>query len=84
VSGYAASARLQGSAPQFAFTGDHVHRSLAPGGAAAVSGAENTSVIDQFELVGRPIDEMIGEWLASVGESFSQLTFFVFDPESWR
>jgi hypothetical protein len=39
---------------------------------------------DPVELVGRPIDEAIGDWLASVGESWSQLTFYVFDPDSWR
>ena len=36
---------------------------------------------DRVELVGRPIDERIGDWLASIGESWSQLTFFLFDPQ---
>jgi hypothetical protein len=40
--------------------------------------------VDQLELVGRPIDVRIAEWLASAGERWSQLTFFLFDPESWR
>jgi hypothetical protein len=83
VAGYAANARLQGAAPQLVLAGTHgqsgfatiVPESSQPG----VTGA-----VDQFELVGRPIDETIADWLASVGESFSQLTFFLFDPESWR
>jgi hypothetical protein len=37
-----------------------------------------------IDLVGRPLDAVIGDWLASVGESWSQLTFFLFDPHSWR
>jgi hypothetical protein len=45
---------------------------------------EIPGAVDQQELVGRPIDDVIADWLASVGESFSQLTFFLFDPESWR
>jgi hypothetical protein len=39
---------------------------------------------DHVELVGRPVDEVIADWLASVGDSWSQLTFFLFDPDSWR
>jgi len=50
----------------------------------AVVATEGPGIVDQLDLVGRPIDEVIADWLASVGESFSQLTFFLFDPESWR
>lgn len=83
MAGYAVSARLQGGAPVFALSGDAMRRStLASTG--AVEGAEGGIAIDRFELVGRPLDETIAEWLASIGESFSQLTFFLFDPESWR
>jgi hypothetical protein len=41
-------------------------------------------VADPVELVGRPVDDVIADWLASIGESWSQLTFFLFDPDSWR
>jgi hypothetical protein len=41
-------------------------------------------VADSVELVGRPVADVIADWLASVGESWSQLTFFLFDPDSWR
>jgi hypothetical protein len=81
VAGYAATARLQGAAPQFALGGGSAHRVLF---GAALPGPEGPGVVDQLELVGRPIDEVIADWLASVGESFSQLTFFLFDPDSWR
>jgi hypothetical protein len=47
--------------------------------------AENAGpVAEHVDLVGHPIDEVIADWLASVGESWSQLTFFLFDPDSWR
>lgn len=51
---------------------------------AAPSNGESLGDAVQLELIGQPIDEVIGDWLASVGEAWSQLTFFVFDPESWR
>jgi hypothetical protein len=85
VSGYAASARLQGGVPRF-IGGDAV---------TAWSTGENTDpatppieearhAAEHVELVGRPLDEVMADWLASVGESWSQLTFFLFDPDSWR
>jgi hypothetical protein len=43
-----------------------------------------SSEADQVELVGRPLDASIRDWLASIGESWSQLTFYLFDSESWR
>jgi hypothetical protein len=83
VAGYAASARLQGAEPQFAFTNDHGYRSVFRGAQDAPA-APDGGIIEQLELVGQPINEIIGEWLGSVGESWSQMTFFLFDPESWR
>jgi len=80
-----ASARLQGGVPRFvgggaapAWTAD---RRLPAGPSGAADPALNA---DHVELVGRPVDEVIVDWLASVGESWSQLTFFLFDPDSWR
>jgi hypothetical protein len=46
--------------------------------------ALDAAAAEPIDLVGRPIDEAIAEWLASLGESWSQLTFFLFDPDSWR
>ena len=79
-----AIARLQGGVPHF--VGGGAVETMAGLGAAvgAWSGDEPPSVADHIELVGRPLDEVVGDWLASIGESWSQLTFFLFDPESWR
>jgi len=83
VAGYAASGRLHGVVPRFVGTdpgfGDPVR--LAGTGASEPVVPDN---VVQVDLVGRPIDETIRDWLASIGESWSQLTFFLFDPDSWR
>lgn len=85
MAGYVASARLQGGVPHFvggggmtAWSGDHLH-DLAP-----VSADDHMWAPDPVDLVGRPLDQVFGDWLASLGESWAQLTFFLFDPESWR
>jgi hypothetical protein len=85
VAGYVASARLQGGVPRFVGGGAAVAWS-ADGrpDARADATADLALAADPVELVGRPLDEAIGDWLASVGESWSQLTFFLFDPDSWR
>jgi hypothetical protein len=85
VAGYVASARLQGGVPRFVGGGPAVAWSSGGrSGARADATEEPALAADPVELVGRPIDEAIGDWLASVGESWSQLTFFLFDPDSWR
>lgn len=85
VASYAASGRLQGAVPRFAGTSASVGGRSAPRpAAAALPAGEPPSDADPIELVGRPLDEVIEDWLASVGESWSQLTFFLFDPDSWR
>ena len=83
MAGYAASATLHGTEPQFAFVGGHATGSTRVE-AWDVAGPSDGAVIEQLDLVGRPIGEYVVDWLASVGESWSQLTFFLFDPESWR
>ena len=83
MAGYAASATLHGAEPQFAFVGSHGSGSPRLE-AWDATGAADGAVVEQLDLVGRPINERVGDWLASVGESWSQLTFFLFDPESWR
>lgn len=83
MAGYAASATLHGADPQFAFAGAHAYGS-ARLDAWNIAESSDGVMIEQLELVGRPINERIVDWLASVGESWSQLTFFLFDPESWR
>lgn len=83
MAGYAASARLHGAEPQFAFASEHAYGAIRPE-AEDASPIPDGAAIEQLDLIGGPIGTMIAEWLASVGESWSQLTFFLFDPESWR
>lgn len=97
MGGYAASSRLRGAVPRFAGaspgigggTASHPRDSLARGSRPAgtdstVPAGTEPPVADQIELVGRPIGEAICDWLASIGESWSQTTFYLFDPDSWR
>lgn len=86
MAGYVASARLQGGVPRFVGGGAAAAWFAdGQGMAGGEPAAENAGqVADHVDLVGRPMDDVIADWLASVGESWSQLTFFLFDPESWR
>jgi hypothetical protein len=82
VAGYASSARLEGAIPRFAGANQR-HSTMRPE-IERLSSGELPADVDQLELVGRPIDEGIADRLASAGAAWSQLTFFLFDPESWR
>ena len=84
MAGYAASSRLQGAVPRFAGAGPSVGGAAPSHALDACPAVTEPPVVDQVELVGRPLDESIRDWLASVGESWTQLTFYLFDPESWR
>lgn len=84
MAGYAASARLHGGVPHFVGGGVAVAPAAHAQGASAAPTDDLRVVSDPVELVGRPLDATIADWLASIGESWSQLTFFLFDPESWR
>lgn len=80
MAGYATSATLRGHAP---------HLAPRPASAAApdtwlTPDPDLSARLAPEDLVGRPLDQAIADWLASVGESWSQLTFFLFDPDSWR
>ena len=80
-----ASARLQGGVPRFAGGGPVAAWSADGWHGTGPNGRDDLAqAADHVELVGRPVDEVIADWLASVGESWSQLTFFLFDPDSWR
>ena len=39
---------------------------------------------EPVELVGRPFGERLAARLDDLLETWSQTTFFLFDPESWR
>jgi hypothetical protein len=85
VAGYAATARLDGSVPHFVGVGARALH-VAPNSDAFAGELARESAVgaDWIELVGRPFDARLADRLASIGEAWSQLTFFLFDPESWR
>lgn len=36
------------------------------------------------EPFGQPLEDRLAQWIAELRETWSQTTFFLFDPESWR
>lgn len=87
MAGYTASVTLHGAAPRFVAMSERAGRPRPSGfRTKADPGPEDelAGAIAPIDLVGRPLDAVIGDWLASIGESWSQLTFYVFDPQSWR
>jgi hypothetical protein len=44
----------------------------------------DTPTIVNDRLEGSPIGDRIGDHLGRLGEAFGQMTFYLFDPESWR
>ena len=85
MAGYVASARLQGGVPRFVGGGAAAAWSAGGRSVTCLSGTDDLALAaDHVELVGRPVDEVMTDWLASVGDSWAQLTFFLFDPDSWR
>lgn len=82
--GYAASATLRGGNLRFASWGTGTE----PAGPAATEAArvpaDAADAAAPIDLVGRPLDQRLGDWLASLGETWSRTTFFLFDPDSWR
>ena len=43
-----------------------------------------TMDVTASELIGRPLDEVLAERVATLRETFAQTTFFLFDGNSWR
>lgn len=85
MAGYAANARLDGSVPRFVGVGARPLRIAQDAATSTGERARESAVrADWIELVGRPFDARLADRLASIGETWSQLTFFLFDPESWR
>ena len=84
MAGYAASSRLQGAVPRFVGASPGNRDGSALCACDPLPAGVEPPVADQVELVGRPLEEAVRDWLASIGESWSQTTFYLFDPESWR
>jgi hypothetical protein len=80
MSGYAASARLQGGSTRFVAAGSD--RRSAPGGAVATPAAWLDR--EWAEPAEPPLGKRLaGRW-QDLREAWSQTTFYLFDPESWR
>lgn len=85
MAAYAVSATLHGGVAHPPPLGhDALASELLTRLAVADEAAHTDAGADPIDLIGRPLDQAIAEWLAGVGESWSQLTFFLFDPDSWR
>jgi hypothetical protein len=72
MSGFAASGRIEGVSPRLAR------------GRAGRDPATSTNGEDVTELVEvRAEDPLVDRW-AAVRDRWSELTFYLFDPQSWR
>jgi hypothetical protein len=63
-----------------------VRRHERPRPAPVVTPAEGTYFEDRgsIDLASRTSTSLLGERWDRIGELWSQLTFYLFDPESWR
>jgi hypothetical protein len=81
MAGYAVSARLRGAEPQVvAWT---MPKPLDPR-ATLRAATEMNDEVTPIDLVGEPFGSRVAEWLAGIGDAWSQTVFFLFDPDSWR
>jgi hypothetical protein len=79
MSGYVASARIVRAAPRLVRANGAVERSI--------QAADALPVEDLIVEAGPPVPGAwgrVGDWVAAAGERWSQLTFYLFDPNSWR
>lgn len=90
MAGYAATARIGRVEPRrVAWPGSAASRGPATTVAAAsgtLAPALATADVapESVDLSGEPYLEALSEWVAGLGEAWSQMVFFLFDPESWR
>jgi len=83
MSGYVASARIVHAAPRLVRADGPVER---PSSVALPGLAETLIVESDPPAAGATsrIEDRVAERVAAVRERWSQLTFFLFDPNSWR
>jgi hypothetical protein len=84
MSGYVASARLEGGSLTFVAAAGRGSRRTGGRGGDPTPAPEDVEGRDWVELVGRPFGDRVAARLADLREAWSQTTFFLFDPESWR
>ena len=84
--GYVAHAVLRGAAPRLvASVVCTAEEADAVSGTRRVALAEPASTCAAWiELVGRPFGERLAACWDDLCEAWSQTTFYLFDPESWR
>ena len=73
MAGYEVTARIVGATPRRAHRGPDTDRLPASDGGGG-----------PIDLVGRPLDVALAERWETFRERWTQTTFFVFDPDSWR
>ncbi|HUP54452.1 MAG TPA: hypothetical protein VM408_03005 [Methylomirabilota bacterium] len=76
MAAYAVTARLDRTTPHRA-----ERPAAVPTDASAVERFESAQAV---ELVGRPLGSSVAERMARVREAWAQMTFYLFDAESWR
>lgn len=86
MSGYGASARIVGATPRLARTSG---REVGPGREIATDRAAAATIMegsgrDEDRIVDDARIGAVAERRAAARERWSQLTFFLFDPNSWR
>jgi hypothetical protein len=81
MAGYAVRARIRHVEPR------RVEWPTAASGAVvapAAAMAHGSLTPESEDLVGEPFLGRLSDWVAGIGEAWSQMVFFLFDPESWR
>jgi hypothetical protein len=84
--GYVAHSVLRGGAPRLVasvvWTAEDADGVSGTRGVALAEPASTCA--DRIELVGQPFAERLAARLDGLCEAWSQMTFYLFDPESWR
>jgi hypothetical protein len=87
MAGYAAITRLRGGSTRLLIALGSARSGTIDADPAGSATAEESTARpgrDWVELVGRPIGERLAARWADLRETWSQTTFYLFDPESWR
>ena len=79
MSGYVASARIVHAAPRLVRPNQAIERSIQAADAPPVE-----DLIVEAGPPGASAWGCVAELVAAAGERWSQLTFYLFDPNSWR
>lgn len=81
MAGYAVSARIGHVEPRRVEWPAPVIDDVAAARPVAPPGSVTPESVD---IAGEPFLGRLSDWVAGLGEAWSQMVFFLFDPESWR